>query len=160
MAEDILDGTVDEVLAAVDAQPDLTPESLMALAEREEAGKNRSTLIAALVARCALEDATSGSPAAEPEPAADPVVQVARATPTTFTVTQDCVIEGVAYARGNTIAAATVKTFRKLDVLLSNRTLLPTPDPAYRRTDGYGFGAEPRKHPTPTHLSPVERAAL
>jgi hypothetical protein len=80
----------------------------------------------------------------------------ARQEPASFAVTVDCVIEGQVYLRGATIPAATAAGFRKLDVLTSNRTLLPNVEPHGRKTDASGFGEAPRKHPTPTHFAPGE----
>lgn len=79
-----------------------------------------------------------------------------RQQPTEFTVTKDCTIEGTAYSRGDTIALADAQTFKKLNVLVANRTLLPDVDQYGRKTDSYGFGADPRKHPTPTSYNPTE----
>lgn len=158
----VLDGTVDEVLAEVDTQPGLSAADLEELIAAEEAGANRVTLIRSLNERLddmlVAENAAS-EPAVEVAPLAAPEAR-ASVTPTSFTVTKACEIEGVAYARGATISVAVAKTIRKLDLLLSNRTLVPAPEPHHRKTDLYGFGVAPRKHPTPTHLSPVERAAL
>lgn len=80
--------------------------------------------------------------------------------PTTFTVTKDCEIEGTVYLRGATITPTVAKTFRKLNQLVSSRTLVPDNDPHYRKTDSYGPGDPPRKHPTPTGYHPVDRGAF
>jgi hypothetical protein len=79
--------------------------------------------------------------------------------PTQFTVTKDTEIEGTVYTRGTTIPAATAAGFRKLDVLVSTRTLLPDVEPHGRETDDFGFGDPPRKHPTPTHYTPGARSS-
>lgn len=73
-----------------------------------------------------------------------------RQYPIGFTVTRDCVIDGVAFARDDVIAAEDASEIKKLNVLVANRTLLPGQDPSYRKTDAYGFGEDPRRIPTPT----------
>jgi hypothetical protein len=74
--------------------------------------------------------------------------------PTQFTVTKDCAIEGTVYAKGTIISAADAAAFKKLNVLVANRTLLPDVDQYQRRTDDTGFGEPPRKHPTPSGYNP------
>lgn len=83
-----------------------------------------------------------------------------RAVPGSFTVTKACVIEGNTYARGDVVDAGVAKAFKKLNVLVANRTLLPNVEQYGRETDAFGFGATPRKHPTPTYYNPTETGAM
>lgn len=80
----------------------------------------------------------------------------ARNQPNGFTVSRDCVIDGTSYTRDDVVTAATAAGFRKLNVLVANRTLVPDTDPHGRTTDAHGFGDAPRQHPTPTYYSPGE----
>lgn len=84
----------------------------------------------------------------------------ARPTPTGFTVSKDCSIDGVSYARGDVIDGSVAKGFRALNRLVSSRILVPSTDPSMRETDLFGFGSAPRKHPTPTSYSPTEIGAM
>lgn len=84
-----------------------------------------------------------------------------REPPLGFEVTQDFVMDGVQYLREDVLLDSEAAAFRKLNVLVSSRILLPVPDDIHlRRTDFYGFGDTPRKNPTPTYYSPVEVQAL
>lgn len=152
MAYSILEGTVPEVLAWVDEQQ-LGLDELGALADEEALGKGRSTLLEELYRR--MDVLVKDAEPLEAE-RGERRTRIGDAFPFLFEVTRDCTIEGVAYTRGQGITQADAGYMRKLNVLVSNRTILPYPDPKHRRTDEYGFGDSPRRHPTPTYYTPTE----
>lgn len=134
-------------------------EDLQAVRDAEVETKNRVTVIEGLDAAIATREQVA-PPAADPPVGPLRLLRVSEQLFSTVTVTKDCVIEGVSYDRGDVIVWPGWASIRKLNVLLSNRTLLPSVDPWQRRTDRYGFGSAPRKHPTPTSVSPAALAVV
>jgi len=160
--EQVSAGTVAEVLAWAETAEQA---DVRAVLDYERANKNRSTLVSALESKSETSAPVQADERAEE---ADPPQSSSAAlptstrivTPTTFTVTKDVKIMGVQYTRGQVVPNATVKTWKRLSMLLSSRIILPNPDPYHRKTDLYGFGDAPRRHPTPTGMGPAERRKL
>ena len=63
--------------------------------------------------------------------------------------TERVLVAGTFYERGQNVPLAAIIEERKRNVLIDGRYIVPEHDLHLRKTDQYGFGDSPRRHPTP-----------